>query len=458
MPKRILIAGAAGRDFHDFNMLFREDEAYEVVCFTAAQIPNISDRRYPPVLSGPLYPAGIPIYPEIELDALIPELELDEVIFSYSDVNHDHVMHLASRALAAGADFRLVAPRRTMLRSSVPIISICAVRTGCGKSQTAKYVVKLLKQIGLKRIVAVRHPMPYGDLAAQAVQRFATYDDLTRHQCTIEEREEYEPYIESGNVVYAGIDYKAILRQAEAEADIIIWDGGNNDLPFFVSDFHLVLVDPHRPGDEQTYHPGETNLLRADAVLINKIVTANHDDTIAVQTNVRRLNPTATLLQAASPITVPDPTQIQGRRVLVVEDGPTLTHGEMAYGAGVIAAKTFGAAELIDPRPFAVGAIANTFQQYPDIGPLLPAMGYGQEQICDLEATIEQSDAELILIATPIDLTRLIEISKPIQRVRYDLQPIGKPGLGEVLVEAIAPFLGAMSPGANLAPVGTDTF
>jgi predicted GTPase len=436
--QRILIAGAAGRDFHDFNILFRQNDAYEVVAFTATQIPNIEGRRYPPSLSGPLYPQGIPIYPESQIEQLIRTLTVDQVVFSYSDVSHEYVMHLASRVLAAGADFRLLSPSHTMLQSSKPVVSICAVRTGCGKSQTARRVVKILQELGYERVIAVRHPMPYGDLAAQAVQRFATYADMEWHDCTIEEREEYEPYIEMGAVIYAGVDYQAILRQAEAEADVIIWDGGNNDLPFYKPDFHLVVVDPHRPGHELRYHPGETNLRLATAVLINKVDTADYPNILQVQQNIQQANPGAVILQAASPVMVAEPTVIRGRRVLVVEDGPTLTHGEMTYGAGIIAAQALGAAEIVDPRPYAVRSIAATFAKYPHTGPLLPAMGYGGDQIADLEETINATPADLVLIATPIDLGRLIRINRPYQRVRYELQEIGQLTIAELLKEKLA--------------------
>jgi predicted GTPase len=435
--QRILIAGAAGRDFHDFNILFRQNDAYEVVAFTATQIPNIEGRRYPPSLSGPLYPQGIPIYPESQIEQLIRTLTVDQVVFSYSDVSHEYVMHLASRVLAAGADFRLLSPSHTMLQSSKPVVSICAVRTGCGKSQTARRVVKILQELGYERVIAVRHPMPYGDLAAQAVQRFATYADMEWHDCTIEEREEYEPYIEMGAVIYAGVDYQAILRQAEAEADVIIWDGGNNDLPFYKPDFHLVVVDPHRPGHELRYHPGETNLRLATAVLINKVDTADYPNILQVQQNIQQANPGAVILQAASPVMVAEPTAIRGRRVLVVEDGPTLTHGEMTYGAGIIAAQALGAAEIVDPRPYAVRSIAATFAKYPHTGPLLPAMGYGGDQIADLEETINATPADLVLIATPIDLGRLIRINRPYQRVRYELQEIGQLTIAELLKEKV---------------------
>ncbi len=434
--QRVLIMGAAGRDFHDFNTALRQNDQVKVVAFTATQIPNIDGRRYPPELSGSLYPEGIPIYPENQLEELIREHQIDDVYFSYSDVSHEYVMHIASRVLAAGAGFRLMNPRLTMLKSSKPIVSICAVRTGCGKSQTSRYVLNVLqKELGYQKVVAIRHPMPYGNLAAQAVQRFATYEDMDKHDCTIEEREEYEPYVERGAVIYAGVDYEAILREAEKEADIIIWDGGNNDLPFYLSDFHIVVTDPHRPGHELRYHPGETNLRLAAAVILNKIDTADFQNILTVQKNIRSVNPNATIIQAASPIFVDDPAAIRGKRVLVVEDGPTLTHGEMAYGAGVVAAQKFGAAEILDPRPFAVRSIAATYQKYPGTGAVLPAMGYGGDQIADLEETINRSNAELVIIATPIDLGKIINIKLPSQRVRYEYQGIGQPSLADLLKE-----------------------
>jgi predicted GTPase len=433
-PERILIAGAAGRDFHDFNTVFRGNDQARVIAFTATQIPNIDGRRYPAELAGELYPDGIPIHAEDDLEKLIAEQSIDQVIFSYSDVSHEYVMHLASRVLAAGADFRLLGPSRTMLKSSKPVVSIGAVRTGSGKSQTSRKVVAILQALGHK-VVAVRHPMPYGNLAAQAVQRFASYEDMERHDCTIEEREEYEPYVARGAVIYAGVDYLAILRQVEAEADVIVWDGGNNDLPFFVSDFHIVVTDPHRPGHELRYHPGEANLRLADAVVINKVDTADNEAILTVQKNIRQVNRKAIVIQGASPIFVDDPAAIRGKRVLVVEDGPTLTHGEMAYGAGVVAARNFDAAEIIDPRPFAVRTIADTYAKYPTTGPVLPAMGYGDAQIRDLEETINNSQAELVLIATPIDLGKLVNINPPSQRVRYELQEIGQPTLTELLTE-----------------------
>jgi predicted GTPase len=435
--QRVLIMGAAGRDFHNFNTVFRGDDRYEVVAFTATQIPNIDGRRYPAALSGPLYPGGIPIYAEGELAQLIHELSIDQVIFAYSDVSHQYVMDRASVVLAAGADFRLVGPKQTMLRSSRPVVAVTAVRTGAGKSQTTRYVGSALRDMGL-RVVAVRHPMPYGDLVRQRVQRFASYDDLDRYDCTIEEREEYEPHLDRGITVYAGVDYEAILRQAEQEADVLLWDGGNNDLPFFLPDLHIVVADPHRAGHEKTYYPGAANFRRADVIVINKVDTADLAAISAVRDSAAALNPSAVLVEAASPIFVPDPAAIRGVRVLVIEDGPTLTHGEMKYGAGIVAARRFGAAEIIDPRPYTVGTIARTFEAYPEIGPLLPAMGYGAEQILDLEETIRRVPCDLVLSATPIDLTRVAHIEHPVQRVRYELQVIGQPTLEEVLRERLA--------------------
>lgn len=435
-PKRVIIAGAAGRDFHDFNTVFRLNENFQVVGFTATQIPNIEGRRYPAALSGALYPAGIPIYPESHLEDLIGQHDIDEVVFSYSDVTHEYVMHLASRVLAAGAGFRLLSPRSTMLKSNKPIVSVGAVRTGSGKSQTSRRVLEILQnELGFARVVAVRHPMPYGDLTKQIVQRFASYEDMDRHDCTIEEREEYEPYVARGAVIFAGVDYELILREAEKEADVIIWDGGNNDLPFFLSDFHIVVVDPHRPGHELRYHPGEANLRLAAAVVINKVDTADNDNVILVQQNIRQVNPNAVIVKAASPIFVDDPAAIRGKRVLVVEDGPTLTHGEMAYGAGVVAARYFEAAEIVDPRPYAVRSIAATYDKYPTTGQVLPAMGYGGDQIADLEETINRSPVDMVIIATPIDLGKVIKIKHPYQRVRYELQEIGLPTLTDLLRE-----------------------
>lgn len=439
MPRRVIIMGAAGRDFHNFNVYFRDNPDDQVVAFTATQIPNIEGRRYPPELAGRLYPEGIPIYPEEELTELIRRYQVDQVIFAYSDVSHEYVMHKASQVLVAGADFRLMGAGSTMLTGRKPVIAVCAVRTGSGKSQTTRHVCDVLRRMG-HRVVVVRHPMPYGDLTAQAVQRFATYEDLDRHRCTIEEREEYEPHIERGVVVYAGVDYERILRQAEEEADIIVWDGGNNDLPFFRPDLHIVVADPHRPGHEVRYYPGEANLRAADVVVINKVDTANPDGVTQVRRNIHEVNPQAIVVEAASPIFVEDPGAIQGRRVLVIEDGPTLTHGEMAYGAGVTAARRFGAAELVDPRPYAVRSIAEAFRKYPHIGPLLPAMGYGDEQIRDLEETINATPCDLVLAATPVDIRRLLKVRYPVDRVRYELQVIGRPTLEEILIRRFQPL------------------
>ncbi|MCS7062186.1 MAG: cyclic 2,3-diphosphoglycerate synthase [Anaerolineae bacterium] len=432
MPTRVLIMGAAGRDFHNFNVCFRNDPRFEVVAFTATQIPNIEGRLYPPALAGPRYPHGIPIYDERELTHLIRELSVEQVVFAYSDVSHEYVMHKASEVLAAGADFRLIGPTASQLKSNKPVVSIGAGRTGSGKSQTTRHVCDVLQRLG-KRVVAVRHPMPYGDLTRQIAQRFATHPDLDAHRCTIEEREEYEPHLERGVVVYAGVDYEAILRQAEQEADVVVWDGGNNDFPFFASDLHIVVLDPHRAGHELTYHPGETNLRMADVVVINKVDTANYENVLTVHAHVQSVNPRAVVIEAASPLFVDEPEAIRGRRVLVIEDGPTLTHGEMAYGAGVVAAQRFGAAELIDPRPLAVGSIRQTFEKYPHIGRLLPAMGYSAQQVAELQETIRRSNAELILVATPIDLRRLVHVEQPMQRVRYELQVIGAPTIEEIL-------------------------
>jgi len=440
--KRILIMGAAGRDFHNFNLVYRNNPDYEVVAFTATQIPNIEGRVYPTELAGTLYPKGIPIYPESELVSLIGSLSVDEVVFAYSDVSHETVMHHASTVVAAGPDFRLLGARATQLKSNRPVVSICAVRTGSGKSQTTRAVAGVLRDLGYK-VAAIRHPMPYGNLVAQAVQRFADLDDLDEYNCTIEEREEYEPHLLQGVIVYAGVDYEKILRQAEREVDIILWDGGNNDLPFFLSDLQIVVADPHRPGHETRYHPGEANVRAADVLLINKVDTANAEDILTVRENLRRLNPRATLVEAASPLFVDDPAAIRGAKVLVIEDGPTLTHGEMAYGAGWMAARRFGAAEIIDPRPYAVGSIARTYEKYPTTGAVLPAMGYSAEQIRELAQTINNAPADLVLIGTPIDLGRLIKINKPTQRVRYELQEIGQPTLREILTEKFGPKGGA---------------
>ncbi len=432
MAIRTIIMGAAGRDFHNFNVFFRDNSDYQVVAFTATQIPNIEGRRYPAELAGSLYPEGIPIYPESELSDLIRTLKADQVVFAYSDVSHEYVMHKASEVLAAGADFRLMGVKGTQLKSSKPVVSVCAVRTGSGKSQTTRRVSKILINLGFK-VAAIRHPMPYGDLVKQAVQRFADYSDLDKHQCTIEEREEYEPHLDNGVIVYAGVDYERILRQAEQEVDIILWDGGNNDFPFYQDDLAIVVADPHRPGHEVRYHPGETNVRRADVFVINKVDTASPDAVIAVRESLATLNPKATIIEGASPLFVDRPEEIRGKRVLVIEDGPTLTHGEMAYGAGWVAARRFGAAEIVDPRPFAVGSIAATYQKYTTTGPILPAMGYGEEQMRDLEQTINNSDVDLVISATPIDLNRVIKVHKPMQRVRYELQEIGQPTLEDVL-------------------------
>ncbi len=432
MPIRTLIMGAAGRDFHNFNVFFRDNADYEVVAFTATQIPDIAGRTYPAQLAGKLYPKGIPIFIEDELPRLIKELKVDQVIFAYSDVPHEYVMHRASMVLAAGADFRLMGLKSTQIKSSKPVVSVCAVRTGSGKSQTTRRVSLILREMGYK-VAAIRHPMPYGDLVKQEVQRYATYADLDKHECTIEEREEYEPHIDNGVIVYAGVDYEKILRAAEKEVDIVLWDGGNNDFSFYVSDLKIVVADPHRPGHESSYHPGEVNSRDADVIVINKVDTANADNVIKVRETLRMLNPKATVIEAASPLFVDDPASIQGKRVLVIEDGPTLTHGEMAYGAGYVAAKRFGAAEIVDPRPFAVNSIKATYEKYPKTGPILPAMGYGEAQTRDLEATINASDVDLVIIGTPIDLTRVIKINKPSQRVRYELQEIGQPTLEDIL-------------------------
>jgi predicted GTPase len=426
--------GAAGRDFHNFNTYFRGNKNYKVVAFTATQIPDIDGRTYPRELAGDLYPKGIPIHAEEELPRLIKDLNVDEVVFAYSDIPHEVVMHKACLVNALGPDFRLMGEKSTQLKSTKPVVSICAVRTGSGKSQTTRRVSLLLREMGYK-VAAIRHPMPYGDLVKQAVQRYADYSDLVKHECTIEEREEYEPHLDNGVLVFAGVDYEAILRQAEKEVDIILWDGGNNDFSFYVSDLKIVVADPHRPGHESTYYPGETNVRDADVFVINKVDTANADAVIAVRDNLRRLNPDAVVIEAASPLFVDDPAAIKGKRVLVIEDGPTLTHGEMAYGAGYVAARRFGAAEIVDPRPFAVKSIAATYLKYPKTGPILPAMGYGEAQTRDLEATIARSDVDMVIIGTPIDLTRVLKINKPYQRVRYELQEIGQPTLEDILKE-----------------------
>jgi predicted GTPase len=433
---RVIIMGAAGRDFHNFNVYFRNNLNYEVVAFTATQIPDIAGRNYPPELSGPLYPEGIPIFPEEELPNLIKDRQIDQVILAYSDLPHQYVMDKASIVLANGADFRLMGPKNTMLKAKIPVVSICAVRTGCGKSQTTRKVSEILKKKGYK-IAVIRHPMPYGDLREQIWQRYETYADLDRYNCTIEEREEYEPHLVRGNILYAGVDYQEILTRAEKEADIILWDGGNNDLPFYQPDLHIVVTDPHRAGDEMTYYPGEANLRMADVVVINKIDTADLDKINLLRENIHLLAPEAILIEAASPLTVDHSEFIRGKRVLVVEDGPTLTHGGMKYGAGVMAAQKFGAKEIIDPRPYAVGSIADTYVKYPDIGILLPAMGYGKKQMQELEDTINVIDCDLVIIGTPIDLSRIIKMNKKSIRVKYELQEIGRPDLEEVLSQKI---------------------
>ena len=431
---RVIIMGAAGRDFHNFNTFFRNNERYEVVAFTAAQIPNIDERRYPPELAGKLYPDGIPIHSEGELTALMKQFGVEQVVFAYSDISHLDVMHYASIVLANGADFRLMGNSSIVLKSKVPVIAVCAVRTGSGKSQTTRKICRVLKSKGL-RVVAVRHPMPYGDLVKQTVQRFANYEDMDRYECTIEEREEYEPLIDNGIVVYAGVDYEKILREAEKEADVIVWDGGNNDTSFYAADLYIVIADPHRPGHEMMYHPGETNVRRADVVIVNKVQTADRHDILTVKDNIAKLNPGALIIEAASPIVVDDPALIKGKRVLVVEDGPTVTHGGMTYGAGTIAAEDYGAAEIIDPKPHAVGSIAEIYAKYKHLGAILPAMGYGKEQVRELEETINRSGCDVVVSGTPVDLRRVVKVNMPIVRVRYELDEIGHPTLDE-LIEA----------------------
>ncbi len=433
---RIIIMGAAGRDFHNFNTYFRDNPAYQVVAFTAAQIPDIEGRLYPPSLAGSRYPEGIPIYAEEELAELIKKHNVDQVVFAYSDVRHEYVMHQASLVMACGADFRLMGPKTTLLKSKRPVVAVTAVRTGSGKSQTTRYVAQKLTEAG-KKVVVIRHPMPYGNLEEQVCMRFVTYEDLDRFQCTIEEREEFEPHIDNGIIVYAGIDYEVILRQAEEEADVILWDGGNNDIPFYVSDLHIAIVDPHRAGHESSYHPGETNLRMADIIIINKIDSADPAKVEEVKDAIEKNNPKATVILANSPISVDQPELIKGKKVLVVEDGPTLTHGEMAYGAGVIAAEKLGASELIDPRQYAVGSIKKTFDKYNHLSKLLPAMGYGKIQIQELEQTINSSPADVVVIGTPIDLRRVMSIDKPAVRVRYDLEEIGTQQLKELLTKIV---------------------
>ena len=429
---RVLIMGAAGRDFHNFNVIYRNDPQSKVVAFTATQIPNIEGRLYPPELSGELYPDGIPILDEVDLSRLISEFKVDDVVFAYSDVSHEYVMHKASEVLKCGSNFKLLGGEKTMIKSNKPVIAIGAVRTGSGKSQTTRRVAEVLTDAGIS-VAVIRHPMPYGDLTKQKVQRFATIEDLKKHDCTIEEMEEYEPHIDCGSVVFAGIDYKAILDKAEKEADIILWDGGNNDMPFYKPDLFLVVVDPHRPGHELLFYPGESNLLMADVVVINKMDTAEPENIATVKANIASVNPGSTIIEAASPVTVEKPDVIKGKRCLVVEDGPTLTHGGMKFGAGIVAAEKFGATEVVDPRPWITGTIAETFESYPDIGKLLPAMGYGEQQIKDLEATINAADCDVVIIGTPIDLRRLLHIEKPSVRVTYNLKETGRPTVANVL-------------------------
>ena len=430
--KRVIIMGAAGRDFHNFNVFFRDNAAYEVVAFTATQIPDIEGRVYPSILAGKGYPDGIPIESEDRLVELIRKYDVDEVVFAYSDVSYPYVGHKAATVNGAGADFVLMGTKKTMLKSEVPVIAVCAVRTGCGKSQTTRRIIQILRSRN-KKVVAVRHPMPYGDLAKQAVQRFSQYGDLAAHDCTIEEMEEYEPHLDMGVVVYAGVDYGTILEQAEKEADVILWDGGNNDTAFYKPDLLITVVDPHRPGHEMLYYPGETNLRTSDVIVINKIDTADPEGIETVRRHIRDVNPDAVVIDAASPLFLDKPDRVRGKRVLVIEDGPTLTHGEMKYGAGLVAAKKYGAAEIVDPRPWVIGTIAETFEKYPGIGPLLPAMGYGEQQVNDLKKTIDVVECDTVVIGTPIDLNKVIEIEKPSTRVRYQLQEIGEPTLEDVL-------------------------
>lgn len=436
MVEKVIIMGAAGRDFHNFNVYFKDNPRYNVIAFTATQIPAIEGRLYPPELSGELYPEGVPIYPEVQLVELIRDHKVDLVALSYSDIPHIEVMHKASRVMAGGADFILIGATYTMLRSKKPVVAVCAVRTGCGKSQTTRKVCEILRGLE-KKVVAVRHPMPYGDLRTQIVQRFSSYDDFEKHHCTIEEREEYEPLVDQGIVVYAGVDYGKILEAAEKEADVIVWDGGNNDTPFYYPDVHIVLFDPHRPGHELLYYPGETNMLMADIAVINKVDTAPAENVERVRKNIEKYAFRTEIIQAESPVLVSHPERIRESRVLIVEDGPTLTHGEMSYGAGLIAARTYGAKELVDPRPHAVGSIRDTFRQYPHIGPVLPAMGYSKSQIQDLEQTINSAGCDLVLFATPIQLTRIVSINKPALRVRYEYRDHGAPLLEEALLRRL---------------------
>ncbi len=437
MKRKVIIMGAAGRDFHNFNTMYRDNDQVDVVAFTATQIPDIDGRKYPAKLAGKLYPKGIPIYEEKELLGLIAKHNIDEVIFSYSDVPYQYVMDKAAHVTAAGARFALEGGDPTMIKSTKPVVAVCAIRTGCGKSQTTRRVAEILQELG-KKVVAIRHPMPYGDLTKQINQRFAKLSDLDKHNCTIEEREEYEPHIRAGVIIYAGIDYEKIIRDAEKEADVILWDGGNNDMSFYKPDLLITVVDPHRAGHELSYYPGQNNLLMADAVVINKIDSADADGISEVRANIYSQNPDAVVIDAASPLTVDKPQLIKGKKVLVIEDGPTLTHGEMAYGAGVVAAEKFGAAELVDPRPYTVRSISETFEKYPNIGILLPAMGYGDSQVKDLETTINKTKCDVVIIATPIDLSRILKINKPTVRVSYNLQEIGSPNLTEVLTDFVS--------------------
>jgi predicted GTPase len=446
--KRVIIMGAAGRDFHNFNVFWKRQPDVEVVCFTATQIPDIAGRAYPPELAGPQYPKGIPIYPEERLDDLIREYHVDQVSFSYSDVSHEFVMHQTCRVNAAGAEMRLLGAGQTMIASSKPVISVCAVRTGAGKSQTSRRVTQILKEMG-KRVAVVRHPMPYGDLVKQAVQRFANVKDMDEAQCTIEEREEYEPHTAMGNLVFAGVDYEAILRRAEQEADVVLWDGGNNDTSFYRPDLAIVMADPHRSGHELRYYPGETNLRMADIVILNKVDTADPEAVRTVEANVRAVNPRATVLRADSPVTVRDPGLVKGKRVLVIEDGPTLTHGEMKYGAGLVAARKLQAAEIVDPRPYAQGSIKGVFEKYSHLTQILPAMGYGAKQVAELSATINAVPCDVVLIATPINLGRILTIDKPSTRAIYELEEHDRTVLPKAIEQALAAKLGALSHGAR---------
>jgi len=433
-PRRVIILGAAGRDFHNFNTVYRDNPDYQVVAFTATQIPGIDDRRYPAALAGKLYPKGIPIFPEQELADLILRLKPDVAVFSYSDVTYEHVGHMSALCTALGVDFELLGADKTMIKSKVPVIGVTAVRTGSGKSQTTRYISNILKALG-KKVVAIRHPMPYGDLAAQACQRFGDYKDLVLHKCTIEEREEYEPHIDNGFVVYAGVDYEQIIRSAEQEADVILWDGGNNDLPFYACDLHICIADPLRSGHEVLYHPGEANFRRAGVIIINKCDSASEADILAIEANAARLNPRAVVIRADSPVTLDHPELVKGKRALVIEDGPTLTHGSMTYGAGIVAARNCGVGAIVDPTPYAVKSIAFTYEKYPNARGILPAMGYGDEQIADLQATIEATPCDVVVSATPIDLTRVLKVSRPMVRVAYELAE-QKPGVLAGQVEA----------------------